>query len=180
MKIFKDRKIYQGKYFRLIEREYLSNKKQKENWECVERKNGVFIFALTRKREVILERIFRVPLKSFVFELPAGICDKKGESIGQTARRELLEETGYKAKKLIPVFKWPLDPGILTNEGNLFFAPEAEFVREPLLEDSEEIEVYKVRLSKLFNFLTNPCFEDTKVDIKIFGAFCVLRQKGFL
>ena len=179
MDILRDRKIYQGKYFKLFEREYFDSKRQKRNWECVERKDGVFVFALTKNKEVILERIFRVAVGSFVFELPAGTCDREEETVEQTAERELLEETGYKPNQLISVFKSPLDPGILTNEGYLFFAPRVDFVKNPMKEDCEEIEIYKVPLSNFFEFLDNSHTKGTKVDIKVFGAFYVLQQKGF-
>ena len=66
-------------------------------------KGAVVIVALTTEGELILERNWRAPLESFVVQFPAGLSDREGESEEEVARRELLEETGYTADRLIPV-----------------------------------------------------------------------------
>jgi len=47
---------------------------------------------------VLLVRQFRLPARQYMWELPAGRVDE-GETPLQAARRELVEETGYRAKK---------------------------------------------------------------------------------
>jgi len=179
MKVLGQKLIYKGKYLKVFEREYLDKKKKKRVWECIERKMAVVIFALTRKKEVILEKIFRLPLNSYIIELPAGLVDKKGESPKKAAQRELLEETGYFARKLIPVFQWPLDSGLLTSQGILFFAKNVRFLGKRRTEDVEEIEVLKVSLTKLEDFLLQSS-KKFKVDLRIFGALAILKKEKLI
>lgn len=99
MKILNKKIVYKGRYLKVIKKEFLTKTGKKRFWEYVKRKNAVVIFPLTKKKEVILERIYRLPIDSFDVELPAGLLDKKGETPREAAKRELLEETGYFAKK---------------------------------------------------------------------------------
>ncbi len=181
MKIIDKNKKYEGKFLRMMEYKFLTEKGKEGIWEVVERKiykRIVVIFASTKEKEVILERIYRAPVESNIIELPAGLTDKKGETEETAARRELLEETGFLAEKLIPFYTWPVEPGAFSEKGVLFFAPNV-IKREDKrkTEDVEKIEVLRVPLNNLTEFLTNT--EET-VDIKIFGAFCVAREKGLI
>jgi ADP-ribose pyrophosphatase len=179
MKIIGKKTIYKGKYLKVVEKEYLTKTGKKGIWECVEKKGGVFIFPLTKNKEVILEKIYRVPLNSFTIEIPAGLLDKSKEKPEKAAKRELLEETGYLAKKLIPVFKFPVEPGLASNQGILFFAPDVEFVGKIKGEDVEEIEVLRIPLKKLEDFLIKQS-NKTKVDLKIFGALAILKKRKLI
>jgi len=179
MKIISKKTVYKGKYLKVIKKEFLTKTGKKKFWECVKRKNAVVIFSLTKKKEVILERIYRPAVDSFVIELPAGLLDKKGETPREAAKRELLEETGYLAKKLILVLKRPLDPAVLSNELFCFFAPNVELKGKAKTEDTEEIEVLKVPLKKLVSFLLNPP-QNTKVDIKILSFLPILKNKKLI
>lgn len=70
-------------------------------WEYVRRVNAtgaVMIVAVTKEGELLLVEEYRVPLHARTVGLPAGISGDEGEeSTLQSARRELEEETGYRA-----------------------------------------------------------------------------------
>lgn len=179
MKIIGKKTVYKGRYLKVIKKEFLTKTGKKKFWECVKRKDAVVIFPLTNKKEVILERIYRLPIDSFVIELPAGLLDKKNETPKEAAKRELLEETGYLAKKLILILKRPADPAVISNNLFCFFAPDVELKKKTKTEDTEEIEVLKVPLKKLVSFLLHPP-KNTEVDIKILSFFLILKNKKLI
>jgi ADP-ribose pyrophosphatase len=72
-------------------------------WEFVKRVNGIsaaVILAITDRREILLVEQYRAPLGCPVIELPAGLVgdEEAGESALSSARRELEEETGFRAE----------------------------------------------------------------------------------
>ena len=70
---------------------------------------------------VILVRQYRHPVEESLWELVAGGIEH-GESPRQSARRELLEETGYRARNVKPLLQFYSSPGFLTEKMYLFEA----------------------------------------------------------
>ena len=102
MKVTDREVVFTGNYLRVVNKRFGTESGEEGTWETVERTHisdigAVVVVALTKDREVILERNWRVPIESFVIQLPAGLRDRLGENEEETARRELLEETGYLA-----------------------------------------------------------------------------------
>src|SRR5215472_9872712 len=64
----------------------------------VQHPGSTVVMPVDSKRRILLERQYRLPALSYLWELPAGRIDP-GETALQAARRELREETGYRAKK---------------------------------------------------------------------------------
>jgi ADP-ribose pyrophosphatase len=87
---------------------------------------------------VCLIRNYRVSVEQTLIELPAGTLEPN-EDPAQTAERELIEETGYRAQTVTSLASFYLSPGILDERMHLFLASGLEWVgtaREP----GEEIE----------------------------------------
>lgn len=70
---------------------------------------------------VILIRQYRYAAEGFVYEIPAGRLDDK-ETPEECARRELKEETGYTAEKLVPLTAIFTTPGFTDERIHLFLA----------------------------------------------------------
>lgn len=183
MKITKLETAFNGKYLRFKRKHFITKKGRRDVWEFLERKlsfgPSVIIFALTEKKEVLIEKIYRVPFENWVLELPAGNQDRKGESEKETARRELLEETGYKAKKMTLILKGPISSSIIREEVSYYFAPDVELKARPSREDVEEIEVLKVPIGKLVDFILNQSSE-IRVDPKILTILPILKKKRLI
>ena len=126
-----------------------------------------------------MEKIYRIPFESWVLELPAGLQDKKGENEKEVATRELLEETGYRAKKLVRILQGPMNPGQSTDEGIYYFAKDVVFEREPIHEDTEEIKVIKVPILELVEFVEKNS-KKMKTDSKILSILPILQKRKLI
>ena len=103
--------------------------------------------------EVILVNEFRYPV-GYVLEIPAGNVDK-GETPLKCAKRELLEETGYKAKKIEHLIRFFPKLGYNTQIIDCYVATELEKISEPNLDEDEFITVKKIKFKKLLNMIKN-------------------------
>ncbi len=84
----------------------------------------VTVFAVTKTGGVVLVRQFRPAVEAFTLEFPSGIMDQ-GELPEQTARRELIEETGYEAGRLELMGRTLVpDTGRIANRLWCFFAAD--------------------------------------------------------
>ncbi|MAE13328.1 hypothetical protein CMO92_02075 [Candidatus Woesearchaeota archaeon] len=72
------------------------------------------------KGRVLLNKQFRIPVQKDVFDLPAGLVEK-GESLEEAAKRELEEETGFVADRLIKLGSFMYHPARSTARCHLFF-----------------------------------------------------------
>ncbi len=73
-------------------------------------------------------------------EFPGGIIDA-GEDPVLAISRELLEETGYAADMIIPLGSLSPNPAMMTNRFHAFVAEDCRLVREPELDEHEDIRV---------------------------------------
>lgn len=168
MRILRDEQVYKGKFLDLYRRIFVNSKGEEAVWEMVKRKTyGPIIIAaaVTPEKELILEKIFRIPVKDYVLELPAGLMDREGESEEEAVRRELLEETGYAVDEVKLLIRGPFNTGMQNDDIAIYLGVNAHKIQEPQLDDSEELEVVKVPLDGLLERLTNS--KTVKVDIKI-------------
>ncbi|MBN1375268.1 MAG: NUDIX hydrolase [Dehalococcoidia bacterium] len=184
MKVIDKKTVFEGRFLRIVDKFLVSGNGQESVWETVERTNvngrgAVVIIALTPEGELIFEKNWRAPLESYVIQFPAGLTDIAGESEEETARRELLEETGYLAGRLIPVMAVPLAPAILPTSAMHFFAPDVEYVGIKDSKDTEEIEVIKVPLDQVSDFLLNRP-EDVELDLRVPGILWIMREKQLI
>src|SRR5271157_6662715 len=77
----------------------------------------------TRKAEprILLERQYRHAARSMMWELPAGRIDD-GETALTAAKRELLEETGYRARQWKRILHFYVSPGFLDETMTIYLA----------------------------------------------------------
>ena len=91
---------------------------------------AVGVLALDDAYQVLLIRQYRHPVGRLLWEIPAGLRDVAGEPAWATARRELLEEAGYRAREWRVLADYYSSPGFSTERLRVFLARDLEFVPE--------------------------------------------------
>jgi ADP-ribose pyrophosphatase len=86
------------------------------------------------KDRILLVRQFRLPAKQYLWELPAGRLDP-GETPLVAAKRELIEETGYRAKKWQKLAEFYASPGFLAEKMTIFLATKLTAGEKKPMED---------------------------------------------
>ena len=100
-----------------------------------------------RDPKILIERQYRHAANSFLLELPAGRIDP-GETPLAAARRELIEETGYRARKWTKLVRYFASPGFLAETMQVFLAEDLR-PGEAKPEEDERITLQHVPLSEL-------------------------------
>ncbi|RLB21914.1 MAG: NUDIX hydrolase [Deltaproteobacteria bacterium] len=109
----------------------------------------VQIIPITPDDQIVMVRQYRHGCGQIFLELPGGLIDESDLSPHQTAKRELLEETGYRAENLILLTRIYPQPAVLNNKGLTYLARQVTKVAEPNLDPAEDIEVCLVELQRI-------------------------------
>ncbi len=147
------------------------------HWDFVRRPNSdacVGVLALTDAHEVVLVEQFRIPVGKRVIEIPAGLVgdelEFRGESLAETAGRELMEETGFRAASVVTLLSSPTSAGMTPEFTHLFHATGLVRENEGGGVSGEDIAVHLVPVTKLRNFLLEKQAAGLAVDFKIHAA----------
>ena len=122
----------------------------------------------TQKSEprILLEHQYRHAAQSMMWELPAGRIDE-GESALAAGKRELIEETGYRAKKWKQILFFYVSPGFLDETMTIYLAEDLT-LGEAEPEADERIEAKFVSLSKAKKMALDGTIRDAKTISGIF------------
>ena len=128
--------------------------------EVVRHPGSVVVVPLVSPREICLVEVVRVAVGGTLLELPAGTLDRV-ESLEEAARRELAEETGYRAGRIVSVGAMWMSPGILRERMHLFVAED--LVAGPqALEPGEQIRTRVVTWDEAIAMCLDGRIDDAK------------------
>jgi 8-oxo-dGDP phosphatase len=91
---------------------------------------AVAVLALDDASRVLMIRQYRHPVGYQLWEIPAGLRDAAGEPPLETARRELFEETGYRARDWHVLIDYFTSPGFTTERLRIYLARGVEPVKD--------------------------------------------------
>ncbi len=136
--------------------------------EVVEHPGGVAVIARPSPTEIVLVRQHRHAVDRDLWEVPAGMIER-GEPPIETARRELIEETGYRAASLR--FLWSLypTPGFCEERIHLFVA-EGLSPGPAAPEEDEEFEIKIWRVEDAWDLVERDELRDAKTQIALAWA----------
>lgn len=158
--------IYRGKRITVTKDIIIQPNGETTMREVVKFANAAACVPLTKKREVVLIRQFRYPAGGYLYEIPAGILNRR-EKPAACAVREVEEETGFRARKLTSIGKIHPSPGVCAEVIYLFLAEDLEKSLQNL-ERGEDIKVQKFALNKALQMITDGKITDAKTICALF------------
>jgi ADP-ribose pyrophosphatase len=161
MIITSSKQVYDCGLFRVTEDRAVDPKTGFQIQRSVVRHIGsAVVMAVDAKSRILLVRQYRLPAEQYLWELPAGRLDP-GETPLQAAKRELAEETGYKAREWKKVASFWASPGFLQERMTIYSARELkEGVATPM--DDERIEMTWFTRKQIGEMIAKGGIQDAK------------------
>jgi 8-oxo-dGTP pyrophosphatase MutT (NUDIX family) len=120
----------------------------------IESPNWVNVIALTKDEQVVLIEQFRQGTEETILEIPGGLIDVGEEPI-IAAVRELVEETGFAAREILPLGKSRPNPAIQNNWIYHFLALDCERTNDTTFDEHESINTKLVALAEVEQLIAN-------------------------
>lgn len=128
--------------------------------EIIQHSGAVVVLPMLDDGRICLIKNYRAAVDQELIELPAGTLEP-GEPPIETARRELIEETGFRAGNVRPLFEMLMSPGILHERMHVFLAENLEPGPQDL-QGGEEIVNWLVSREEACQLLKNNSITDAK------------------
>jgi 8-oxo-dGTP pyrophosphatase MutT (NUDIX family) len=150
--ILESKKIYQNPWISLTEHQVLNPAGGKGIYGEIHFENyAIGIIAIDEDDHICLVGQYRFPLKQYSWELPEGGGPLDGNPL-DSAKRELLEETGLVAKEWSEVLRMHLSNSVSDELGILYLAKNFEqFEAQP--EETEQLEVKKIPFEEAYQMV---------------------------
>lgn len=159
-KLLKSEILYQGKVFRLQRDTVIEPGGVRADRDIIVHPGSVVVLPIFEDGRVLLIRQYRHSVGEFLWELVAG-RKEPGETPVAGARRELLEETGYTARRLRKLMRVVPTPGFV-NEWMWIFAAEGLQRGEAQPEEDEKISARKFTLKQVDSMIKKGTLRDAK------------------
>jgi len=162
--------VYEGNVFWVTRDKVVEPGGVKGRRDIIRHNGSVVILAVDTKTNpadpgILLIRQYRHAAGKILTELPAGRIEK-GEKLVPAAKRELIEETGYRAKKWSKLTSYYASPGFLTEAMNILLAEDLTLgLATP--EADEKIELHMTPLAEVLRLIQAGKIEDGKTLIGV-------------
>lgn len=156
---------------RMVFGQVLADLDGREVWFDALLHGGAVAILVVEDDRVLLEKQFRPVVGEWVYEIPAGTIEE-GEEPVETARRELVEETGYEPRELVLLTTLYPSPGTSTEKIYIFLA-RGLVEREKRLEHDELIETMWIPLNEALDLVRRGEIRDAKTIVALlyYNAF---------
>lgn len=164
-KTLKSKLIYKGKIINLrLENVILPNGREATR-EIIKHSGSVAILPLIDKDKFLLVKQYRKPIEKVLLEIPAGRIEK-GENFKECAKRELAEETGYKASDFKKIASVYLAPGYSSEIIHILLAKNLKKSRANP-DDDEFIKTVILNKKEILNKIIDNKIKDSKTIVSI-------------
>jgi ADP-ribose pyrophosphatase len=181
-KLISSKLAYKGKVFSVFSDKVVEPGGAINTREVIRHNGSVVILAVDESKnpqdpDIIFERQYRHAAGQFLIELPAGRVEP-GEAPLTAAKREMIEETGFRAKRWSLLTKYFASPGFLGEWMQIYLARDIrDGVSQP--EDDEQIEVFRLPLSEALALVAANKIHDGKTLIGLM-LYDAARRSGRL
>jgi ADP-ribose pyrophosphatase len=181
VEVLSSRVAFDGPLFRVMREEVCEPGKKIVHRDVIRHNGSVVILAVvdSSKRDplIVMERQYRHAAGQYLWEVPAGKMDE-GEERLAAAKRELKEETGYRAKKWTKLVRYFASPGFLGEWMQVFLAEEL-IAGEAEPEEDELLEVVLVPLSEVLRMIDDGKILDGKtlVSVQLYARLRAKKKK---
>jgi 8-oxo-dGTP pyrophosphatase MutT (NUDIX family) len=110
------------------------------NFYVLETPDWVNVIPITPEGKVVLIRQYRVGVNEVTLEIPGGMVDEADGDPAESARRELLEETGYAAEGFVKIGRVTSNPAFINNYTHTYLALNARLTGQTSFDSAEYIE----------------------------------------
>ncbi|MGH7884652.1 MAG: NUDIX hydrolase [Thermodesulfobacteriota bacterium] len=119
----------------------------------VEAPDWINVVAITPENEFLLIKQYRHGIRKITIEIPGGMIDT-GEFPLESAKRELLEETGFKSENWKQIGMVHPNPAIMSNSCHTFLAIDCKKVSQPDFDSTENIETFSCPVDEIKRYIT--------------------------
>ncbi|MDR1589296.1 MAG: NUDIX hydrolase [Oscillospiraceae bacterium] len=165
--------MFTGKVFSVRRDEAVLHNGKRVTREVVEHNGGVVIVPFTDAGRILMVKQYRYPIGEEMLELPAGRLEP-GEGHRKAARRELSEETGYRAKHLMYLGVIYPSPGFCEEALHMYVAFGLRR-GEAHPDEDEFLTVKAMRPEKVLDMIKSSAITDAKTIAGVFKAIlCIM------
>ncbi len=161
-RLVRSKKIYEGHVIRVFQDLFVPDFARDKVFkrDVVEHSGAVVVVPFVDKNHVLLVRQFRYAVKEHLWEIPAGTLEK-GESWLGCARRELEEETGFRARRWKYLSRFYAAPGYSSEVMALYKAWDLR-LSETHMDEDEFIETKEFSFEKAMELVRRGAIRDAK------------------
>ena len=165
-----------GKFYRIRSQEFKLADGTIIRREYVDKRPAAVVVPVTKNGNILaIVQPIALSEEGSLIELPAGYAEGD-ELSAQAAMRELLEETGYSTKNIIPLGKHYQDPGLVKTPVYAFLALECERIAEQRLDEGENIKTIEISVEEMKRLMK----EDYILDANTYIALSKAMDKGLI
>ncbi len=175
-RLIQSRTVHRGRVVEItVDRVELPNGHQVD-LDMVRHPGASAVVPFISETEILLVRQYRWAAGGFIYEIPAGKLDHRGEDPLACARRELLEEVGQHATDFQPLGSIVTAPGFTDEVIHLFLATGLEEGRQNLEED-EVLEIVRMPFDQAMDWARSGRIRDAKTLCGLFRAHLFRQQR---
>lgn len=179
-KVTESKEVYTGPLFSVIKEQVHEPGVEPVSRDVIRHNGSVVILAVDDSKSkkdpyIVIERQYRHAAGQFLYEVPAGKIDGNEKRLA-AAKRELIEETGFRAKKWTALTRYYASPGFLGEWMQVFLA-EGLVEGEAQPEADENLEIHLVKLSEMLRLIDAGEIRDGKtlLSVMLYARYKKLR-----